>query len=259
MIELAISAAKEAGKILLENFGKIEQVDKKGERELVSNVDLASEKKIIDMIKSKYPDHDILCEESGLQERASDYRWIIDPMDGTHNYIYGINMFGVSIALEYKGEIILGVINLPYSNELYWAEKGKGAYFNDERIYVSKRGMKNALAIYDSGLYKETAHRTGFLANLVGKIFNIRVFGASTRHLTYVARGSADLQIEYGDKPWDFAAGGLLVEEAGGKITQLDGSKWNIYVESYISSNGVFHDEIVDLYKNYAEQSLKDQ
>ncbi|MGB9595747.1 MAG: inositol monophosphatase family protein [Candidatus Poribacteria bacterium] len=255
MLELAISAAKEAGKILLENFGKIEQVDRKGERELVSNVDLASEKKIIDMIKSKYPDHDILCEESGLQEKASDYRWVIDPMDGTHNYIYGINIFGVSIALEYKSEIILGVINLPYSNELYWAEKGKGAYFNGEKIYVSKRGIKNALAIYDSGLYKETTHRIGFLAKLVGKIFNVRVFGASTRHLTYVANGSADLQIEYGDKPWDFAAGGLLVEEAGGRITQLDGSKWNIYVESYISSNGVFHDEIIDLYRNYIEQS----
>jgi len=254
MREVAISAAKEAGKILLENFGKIEQIDKKGERELVSNVDLASERKIIDMIKSKYPDHDILCEESGLHEKASDYRWVIDPMDGTHNYIYGINMFGVSIALEYKGEIILGVINMPSTNELYWAEKGKGAYLNDERIHVSDRGMKNALAIYDSGLYKDTAFRTGFLAVLVGKIFNFRVFGASTRHLTYVARGSADFQMEYGDKPWDFAAGGLMVEEAGGRITQLDGSKWNIYVESYISSNGQFHDEMLDLYKDYIQQ-----
>jgi len=170
MKDTAIKAAKEAGDILFENFQKIKQVDKKGERELVSNVDLASEKKIIEIIKDKYPDHDILCEESGVHDNSSDYRWVIDPLDGTHNYIYGINMFGVSIALDYKGEIILGVINMPSTNELYWAEKGKGAYLNDERIHVSDRGMKNALAIYDSGLYVGTEARTRFLANLVTKI-----------------------------------------------------------------------------------------
>jgi myo-inositol-1(or 4)-monophosphatase len=253
MRELAISAAKEAGRILMENFGKIEQVDKKGERELVSNVDIASENKILEIIKDKYPDHDILCEESGLKDSTSDYKWIIDPLDGTHNYVYGINMFGVSIALAYKGEIILGVINMPYTNEIYWAEKGKGAYFNGQRMHVSDRGMKNALAIYDSGLFVNTTERTGFLAILVSRIFNVRVFGASTRHLTYVASGRADLQIEYGDKPWDFAAGGLMVEEAGGRITQLDGSKWSVYNEGYVSSNGKFHDEIIDLLKAFIE------
>jgi len=247
MKDTAIVVAKEAGRILMENYGKIKQIDKKSERELVSNVDVASENKIIEIIKDKYPDYDILCEESGLKDSTSDYKWIIDPLDGTHNYVYGINMFGVSIALEYKGEIILGVINMPYTNEIYWAEKGKGAYLNGQQIHVSDRGIKNALAIFDSGLYVKTAERTGALAALVGKIFNIRVFGASTRHLSYVASGRADLQIEFGDKPWDFAAGGLLVEEAGGRITQLDGSKWSVYVEGYISSNGKFHDEIIRL------------
>jgi myo-inositol-1(or 4)-monophosphatase len=254
MRDLAIIAAKEAGQILLDNFDKIGHVDKKSERELVSNVDVASENKIMEIIRSKYPDHDILCEESGLLNNTSDYKWIIDPLDGTHNYVYGINMFGVSIALEYKGEIILGVINMPSTNEIYWAEKGEGAYLNGQRIHVSDRGMKNALAIYDSGLYVKTAERTGALAALVGKIFNIRVFGASTRHLSYVASGSADLQIEFGDKPWDFAAGGLLVEEAGGRITKHDGSKWSVYNEGYVSSNGKFHDEILELLKNFIDQ-----
>jgi len=253
MKDTAIKAAKEAGKILFENFQKIKQVDKKGERELVSNVDLAAEKKIIEIILDKYPDHDILCEESGVHDNSSDYKWVIDPLDGTHNYIYGINMFGVSIALEHKGEIILGVINMPSTNELYWAEKGEGAYLNDERIHVSDRPMKNALAIYDSGLYVGTEARTKFLANLVTKIFNIRIFGASTRHLTYVARGCADLQMEYGDKPWDYAAGGLMVEEAGGRITKMDGSKWDIYNQGYVSSNGVFHDEILEMLKPFIE------
>jgi len=253
MRDTAIKAAKEAGKILFENFQKIKQVDRKSERELVSNVDLASEKKIIEIIRDKYPDHDILCEESGVHDNSSDYKWVIDPLDGTHNYIYGINMFGVSIALEHKGEIILGVINMPSTNELYWAGKGEGAYLNDERIHVSDRPMKNALSIYDSGLYVGTEARTRFLACLVTKIFNIRIFGASTRHLTYVAKGSADLQIEYGDKPWDYAAGGLMVEEAGGRITKLDGSKWDIYNQGYVSSNGVFHDEILEMLKPFIE------
>jgi myo-inositol-1(or 4)-monophosphatase len=257
MKDTAIIAAKEAGQILLENFQKIKTVNRKGERELVSNVDIASENKILEIIKNKYPDHDILCEESGLQKNASDYKWVIDPLDGTHNYIYGINMFGVSIALEYKGEIVLGVVNMPSTNEIYWAEKDKGAYLNGERIHVSDRGMKNALAIYDSGIYTNTEERTGFLAKLVTKIFNIRMFGASTRHLTYIASGSADLQIEYGDKPWDFAAGGLIVEEAGGKITKLDGSKWSIYNEGYISSNGVFHDEVLGMLKSFLDHQTK--
>lgn len=247
MLNLAITAAKEAGKILMENFRSIKNVNKKGERELVSNVDILTENKIIEIIKSEYPDHNILCEESNWDDTSSDYKWVIDPLDGTHNYIYGIDMFGVSIALEYKGEIILGVVNIPYHEQIYWAEKDKGAYLNGNSISVSDRAIKNALAIFDSGLQNDTTRRTGFLSVLAGKVFNTRMFGASTRHLTYIASGVADLVVEFGDRPWDFAAGGLILTEAGGMITQLDGSKWSIYVQGYIASNGKFHEEILDL------------
>ncbi len=247
MLNLAITAAKEAGKILMENFFKLKNVNKKGERELVSNVDILTENKIIEMIKSEYPDHNILCEESNWDDTSSDYKWVIDPLDGTHNYIYGVDMFGVSIALEYKGEIILGVVNIPYHEQIYWAEKGKGAYLNGDSISVSDRTIKNALAIFDSGLQTDTTRRTGFLSVLAGKVFNTRMFGASTRHLTYIASGVADLVVEFGDRPWDFAAGGLILTEAGGMITQLDGSKWSIYVQGYIASNGKFHEEILKL------------
>jgi len=255
MKELAITAAREAGKILMDNFGKIESVTKKDERELVSNVDLKAENTIIDIIKSKYPDHNILCEESKWAKTDSEYKWVIDPLDGTHNYIYGVNIFGVSIALEHKGEIVLGVINMPYTDHIYWAEKGNGAYLNGKPIKVSERVTKESLAIFDSGLQKETAVRTGFLAVLAGKVFNTRMFGASSRHLTYIASGVADLVVEFGDNPWDFAAGGLILTEAGGIITKLDGSKWDIYVHGYVASNGKFHDEIINLLKPFVSKT----
>jgi len=160
MKELAITAAKEAGKILLDGFGKIKRVDTKGIRDLVSNVDIASEKKIIETIKTRYPDHNILCEESDSHITNSDYKWIIDPLDGTHNYIYGLSTYGVSIALEYKGELVLGVIYVPYSNEMFWAERGKGAYLNNERLRVSDRKLDEAMVVFDSTLHTDRTDRT---------------------------------------------------------------------------------------------------
>lgn len=251
MKELAITAAKEAGMILMENFGKIERVDAKGVRDLVSNVDIASERKIIEIIKSQYPDHAILCEESEGNITDSEYKWIIDPLDGTHNYVYGISTYGVSIALEHRGELVLGVINIPCSDEIYWAEKGKGAYFNGNRIWVSDRTMKDAMVIYDSTLHINRSDRIGFLEVLVDKTFGLRISGSAVRNLTYIAMGAADLIVEYGDKPWDFSAGGLLVEEAGGKLTTLDGNKWSPYIQGYLASNGKFHDEIEQLLKSF--------
>jgi len=251
MRELAISAAKAAGEILMGNFGRIERVDAKSVRELVSNADIAAEKKIIELIKAQYPDHGILCEESEEETTGSEYKWIIDPLDGTHNYIYGICTFGICIALEHKGEIVLGVVCIPYSDEIYWAEKGKGAYLNGKPIHVSERTMKNALVIFDSTLYTEKAARMGFLATLIDETFTLRMSGSTARNLTYIANGNADLVVEYSDKPWDFAAGGLIVEEAGGKMTTLDGDKWSPYVQGYIASNGKFHDEVLQLLRPF--------
>ena len=250
MRDLAIAAAKEAGKILLENFGKIKRVDSKGVRDLVSNVDIASEKRIIELIKAQYPDHSILCEESEGDITDSDYKWIVDPLDGTHNYVYGISTYGISIALEYKGELIMGVINLPRSGEIYWAEKGKGAYCNGERIRVSNRTMEETMVIFDSTLHPDAA-RTDFLSTLVNETFGLRISGSAVWNLTRVATGAADLIVEYGDMPWDFAAGGLMVEEAGGKLTTLDGDKWSPYIQGYLASNGKIHDEVMRLLKPF--------
>lgn len=250
MRDLAIAAAKEAGNLLLENFGKIKRVDTKGVRDLVSNVDITSERRIIELIKAQYPDHGILCEESEGEATDSDYKWIIDPLDGTHNYIYGMSTYGISIALEYRAELILGVINLPYSGEIYWAEKGKGAYFHGERIRVSNRTMEEAMVIFDSTLHPDPA-RTHFLGALVNETFGLRISGSAVWNLTRVATGVADLIVEYGDKPWDFAAGGLMVEEAGGKLTTLDGDPWSPYIQGYLASNGKIHDQVMNLLKPF--------
>jgi myo-inositol-1(or 4)-monophosphatase len=251
MKDLAIAAAKEAGKILMGNFGKIERVDTKDVRDLVSNVDIAAESKIIELIKAQYPDHGILCEESEEKTTDSEYKWIVDPLDGTHNYIYGIRIFGVSIALEYEGEIVLGVINLPYSGEIYLAEKGKGAYLNGKQIQVSTRAIESALVIYDSTLHTDKAIKTGVLDALVDRTFGLRISGSAVRNLTHIANGSADLVVEYSDKPWDFAAGGLMVEEAGGTMTTLDGDRWSPYIQGYLASNGKFHDQILQLLRAF--------
>ena len=253
MKELALTAAREAGKILLENFGLIKRIDTKGVRDLVSNVDIASENKIIEIIKAQYPDHGILCEESAERLTDSDYKWIIDPLDGTHNYIYGINSYGICIALEYKGELILGLVYIPPSDEMYIAEKGKGAYLNGERIKVSDRSLKEAMVIFDSTLHTDRADRIAFLDVLVDKAFGLRITGSAARNLTYVASGQADLIVEYGDKPWDFAAGGLLLEEAGGKLTTLDGAKWSPYIVGYLASNNKFHDEVIEMIKPFRQ------
>lgn len=253
MKELAITAAREAGKILLENFGLIKRIDTKGVRDLVSNVDIASENKIIEVIKSQYPDHGILCEESAELVTDSDYKWIIDPLDGTHNYIYGISSYGISIALEYKGELILGLVYIPPSDEMYLAEKGKGAYLNGEKIHVSNRVLEEAMVIFDSTLHTDRADRIAFLDVIVDKAFGLRISGSAARNLTYVACGQADLIVEYGDKPWDFAAGGLLLEEAGGKLTTLDGAKWSPYIQGYLASNNKFHDEVIKLIKPFRQ------
>ena len=251
MKALAIAAAREAGSILMDNFGKIESVDSKDVRELVSNVDIASENKIIEVIRSEYPDHGILCEESDERVTKSKYKWIIDPLDGTHNYIYGIKSFGVCIALEYDGEIVLGVVNMPYTNQLYWAEKGDGAYLNGKAIHVSDRKMSEAMVVFDSTLHSDKEDKTGFLSVIVDEIFGLRMTGSAARNLSLIANGNADLVVEYSDKPWDFAAGGILVEEAGGTMTTLDGDKWSPYIQGYLGSNGKFHEEIVTMLRPF--------
>ncbi|MDH5770488.1 MAG: inositol monophosphatase [Candidatus Bathyarchaeota archaeon] len=247
MKELAFLAAKDAGRILMKNFGKKGKVRMKLEGELVTDSDVKSEERIIDLIREKYPDHSILAEEHGFLKGNPDYTWIIDPMDGTHNFINKLPLFGVSIALEHKKEVVLGVVYLPCFDDLYVAEKGKGAYLNGARITVSKKTLKESLLLYESQFRK-----TGKLAMmpfsvLTSSVSAVRIFGSASVSLTLIASGKAEAYITYNCKPVDIAGGSVILEEAGGIVTGLKGTSWNPYMEKVVATNGKIHEEVLKI------------
>jgi myo-inositol-1(or 4)-monophosphatase len=261
---VAIKAAKQAGWLLSKRFGKIKKIKAKGDRDLVTDIDITAEGMIKGQIIKNFPQDSILSEEKPyeqqsdftppFQHRTKDiekerrgFKWIIDPLDGTHNYIHNINVFGTSIALAYKNEVILGVIYMPQENELYVAQKGKGAFLNWRRISVSQRKIKQATLIFDSSIRYQKNIMLKDLDRLIDRVFNVRMFGSTVRGLTYIAEGKIEAEIEYNDKLWDFAAGLLLVEEAGGCCTDFSGRNWNINTRGYVASNGKIHNEILKL------------
>jgi len=243
---IAIKAAKQAGRLLSQRFGRIDKITAKGDRDLVTDIDLASERIIKSHIIKNFPQDSILSEESPI-ERKSEFKWIIDPLDGTHNYIHDIAIFGVSIAVAYKDEVIVGIIYIPEDDELYVAQKQKGAYLNGKRIYVSQRKIRQATLIFDSSIRYQKNRMLKNLGRLIDEVFNVRMFGSTVRGLSYIAEGKAEVEVEYNDKLWDFAAGLLLVKEAGGRVSDLSGGKWNIKTKGYVASNGRIHKEILAL------------
>lgn len=252
MLETAIKAAQSAAVILLENFGKISARDirEKNKNDFLTFVDEQAEQKIITIIKEKYPQHAILAEESGAHSQSHDFQWIIDPLDGTRNYITGIKIFGISIALKYKADIILGVVLDPLREELFWAEKSKGAYLNGKLIQVSNRkSLKNCLLATGFPFkYKNFLHP--YLSSFE-EIFNnasgIRRMGAACIDLAYLATGRFDGFWEIGLNPWDIAAGSLIIQEAGGRISDFWGSNNYLFSGYFIASNGLIHDQMLKL------------
>lgn len=246
-IEVAIKAAKEAGKILIENFRREKKVHWKEAKELVTNIDIESEKLVIQMTKDNFPQHKVLSEELGRMPGREDYVWIIDPLDGTHNYIYGQPAFGLSIALAHQDEIILGVINLPFYGELFYAEKGKGAYLNGKPIHPSDIDkLSEAYILYDPQLHK----RKDMFDNLVKlypKCFTLRIIGCAVYDACSVASGRAEARIWHKTKTVDVAAGTLLVQEAGGKATDFNGNPFTLGSTEVIVSNGKIHGQLVDV------------
>ncbi len=247
--ETAVRAAREAGRILLARFGRRLEIRDKGRggvRSLVTQADMESEQRIISILKSEFPGYGFLSEERPEVESDSGYRWVIDPLDGTHNFAYGIPIFGVSIALEREGRLALGVINLPCYGQLFVAERGKGCLLNGERVRVSGRGLEEAMVIFggDSGSpdKRETAD---VMRRLEEGAFEVRRLGAAVVHYAYVASGIADAYVDMGNRPWDNAAGFLLVEEAGGKATDFSGRPWSGGNTQVAASNGKIHEGIL--------------
>ncbi|MCM8791803.1 MAG: inositol monophosphatase [Candidatus Omnitrophica bacterium] len=244
--DIAIQAAKTAGDFLWRNFGRTIKIKEKGHYQLVTNIDLEAEKIIKDLIIENFPQDNIISEENSLK-KDSECSWIIDPLDGTHNFIHNIDIFGVSIAFAFKEKVILGVIYMPTDKELYVALRGEGAYKNGKRIYVSDRDINQATLIFDSSIRYQKKKILKDLEILCEAVFNIRMFGSTVRSLSFIAEGKAEIEVEYNDKIWDFAAGLILVEEAGGRATDLKGNPWNIYTKGYIASNQKVWEKILTL------------
>ncbi len=219
--------------------------NKEGINNLVTEVDHASEKAIIEVIKQNYPDHNILTEESGEIYQDSEYKWIIDPIDGTVNFANGIPLCCVSIGVEHNGKMILGAVLNPFMNELFVAEKGKGATLNDKKIEVSKKDKVINSCLVTGFPYTYLDEPNGPLQvfeRFIRKGIPVRRLGSAAIDLCWVACGRFDGFYEHQLQAWDSAAGFLIVEEAGGKVTQLNGAYFSPYLPGIIASNGMIHD-----------------
>ena len=253
MLNFAIQTAREAGKILADKFGRALQVSNKGDIDLVTEADIAAERLIVERIRSYHPRHAILTEESGdvvsLGDAGSEYKWVIDPLDGTTNYAHGYPVFCVSIALEHEGRVVLGVVYDPTRDELFAAERGQGATLNGRSLRVSETDELNG-ALLCTGFPYDVRDRGDFarhFRNFIMRAQSVRRDGAAALDLAYVAAGRFDAFYEEGLRPWDVAAGVLLVEEAGGRVTHYDGSPFRIYTPPIAASNGLIHEAMLEV------------
>ncbi|HPM43593.1 MAG TPA: inositol monophosphatase family protein [Candidatus Omnitrophota bacterium] len=243
----AIAAAKESGLFIKRSVGRIKNISYKGRDNIVTDVDKKAESIIMKRIFSAFPGHSILSEETGLRMSPSLYRWVIDPLDGTTNFAHAFPFFCVSIALEYDGEVMLGVVFDPVRNELFTAEKGKGAYLNSDKIKVSGIGKlsKSFVATGFSYGNKRKDRNVKYFKRLLMKTMAIRRAGSAALDLCYVACGRFDGYWELDLHPWDSAAGSLIVKEAGGKVTKFDGKPHSDYEKQILATNSLIHKEMV--------------
>lgn len=242
----ALQAA--AAEMLRFNEREFSISEKEGINNLVTEVDHASEKAIIDVLKSAFPTHHILSEECGDLVQDSAYKWIIDPIDGTVNFAHRIPICAVSIGLEHEGKMILGGIYNPYLNELFLAERGQGATLNDKPIRVSKKASVEKACLVTGFPYTYLDEPNGPLEvfdRLIRRGVPVRRLGSAAIDLAWVACGRFDGFYEHKLQAWDSAAGFLLVEEAGGKVTNLKGDTYSPYQPGIIATNGMIHEDLM--------------
>lgn len=253
--QAAVTAARIAGNYQKSRFTSSLDIEMKGDKDLVTEVDKESERLIVEHLLSRFPDHDIVAEEGSYPQKGSAFRWVIDPVDGTTNYAHGYPWFCSSIGLEQDGELIAGVIYNPVYDELFTATKGGGASLNGSRLSVSARSpLKNSLL--GTGFpYDCASDPVNNFDNLIAFQKNargIRRAGAAALDLAYVAAGRLDGFWELKLKPWDVAAGVLIIREAGGVVTTFDGSSYDIFNNRILASNGLIHDEMVAMLASVA-------
>jgi len=250
---VAVSAAEKAAEIILTALKTPRVADFKGKTDLVTKTDRDADQIIRELIRAEFPDHGILAEESGSSLPHADFQWIIDPLDGTTNFVHGFPSFAVSIALHYKNEPMIGcIIELPVKH-VYTAIKDQGAFCNGEKISVSKTDDLNQSLLVTGFGYK---HGDLWKRNM--KLFKhftditqgVRRLGAAAVDLCHVASGKVDGFWEFDLHPWDTAAGILIVKEAGGMITNMDGSTYSIFNNEILATNGLIHQKMVDQLKD---------
>ena len=249
--DIAESAAQKAGKMIKDSLGKISSCDieNKDAFDYVTTIDKKAERLIIDSIQEYYPHHEIFAEESGKSKHHNKYCWIIDPLDGTTNFIHGYPNSAVSIAFQEEGRIILGVIYDPYRDELFSAEKGKGAFLNDQQIVVSKRTNLNTCLIATGFPFKNKNLLDQYwnvLSEIFMKVSGIRRTGSAALDLAHIACGRFDGFWELRLSPWDIAAGSIIIKEANGKISDFEGKDNFIRTGNVIASNKIIYDFLLN-------------
>ncbi|MBI1395258.1 MAG: inositol monophosphatase [Betaproteobacteria bacterium] len=261
MLNIAVKAARRAGSIIMRASDNLDAltVRHKSLNDLVSEVDRAAEEAIIDTLKSAYPDHAILAEESGASG-DSEYTWIIDPLDGTTNFLHGFPVYCVSIALAQKGVLTHGVVFDPNRNDLYTASRGAGAFLNDRRIRVSKRDrlIDGLVATgFPFRMFKHTDAYVGMMKEFMQKTAGIRRPGAAALDLASVAAGRMDGFWEIGLSPWDMAAGALLVQEAGGLVGDLEGNEGYLAGGNIVAANPKLFPQMLDVIQRHLTTDLR--
>jgi len=250
-LSVAISAAYKAGRILMQLWKKKTIVHFKEKTEMVTAADKAAEKVILADLRKNFPSYSIFSEEMGRADKKSDYLWVVDPLDGTTNFVIHDPFFNTAIALVYKGEVVLGVVYYPFLDEMFWAEKGKGAFMNGKRINVSAKTdfLKSVFAFCHSGYSRLQVKRMlRIYSNLkLAGIKHLRQIGSAELELCYVACGRiesfhiSDLNL------YDVAAGSVIVKEAGGRVTDFKGRDWKPNMKDIFASNGLVHNKLLKL------------
>ena len=244
-LDVAKSVAKEMGKIQLKNFRKNLKVIRKSTKDFVSNVDLECQNLSYELLRKDFQ-YEMLSEEKKTQDEiGTELFWIIDPVDGTHNYISGLPNFGVSIALATKKEFLLGVIYLPYFDEMYHAVKNQGAFMNDEKIQVSKNNdLEKSMITFDNQFYLNKKSFDVY-KKIVDSCFTTRILGSAVYDFCLIASGKVDARVWNNTKVFDFAAGLTIVNEAGGKLTDFNGDEITLNSHDILASNSFVHQELL--------------
>ncbi|NIM91027.1 MAG: inositol monophosphatase [Candidatus Aminicenantes bacterium] len=249
-LKVAKEAALKAGKMLRENFDEAREVSFKGKIDLVTHFDSLSQSLIHKHISSRFPEHDFLAEEGLRREKGAEYRWLIDPLDGTTNFAHKFPVFCISIALERNGETDLGVVYDPLRKEMFWAEVGQEAFLNDKKITVSSvNDLDKSLVAtgFPYDIRESEVNNIDHFNNFAIRVQAIRRCGSAAMDLCYVACGRFDGFWELKLNPWDVAAGVLIVKEAGGRISDFQDKEYSIYGSETLATNGLIHQQMVGI------------